>query len=153
MLRRLSVVQFNSQIELVIYELVSLERAIWIKDHRHSLRILVQLLNIDLCAELNDMSERHSLFSVSDEKSFCHKRCILIKYLRLEKAVKVCSCVISLQIASALKMVRVCIINLFFILIEDLKLEEVDSLLEQVHITEVLNMKHELGPSSIHYLL
>ena len=54
----------------------------------------MQLLYIDLRAELDHMSESHRLFSISDEESFCHKRCIFIEYLRFKQAMEVSSLVI-----------------------------------------------------------
>ena len=49
-------------------------------------------------------------------------------------------------------MIRVSVIDFLIIFIEDLKLHEVDSLLKQVHVAEVLHMKHKLGTSSVHPL-
>ena len=43
----------------------------------------MKLINVHLRTELNHMSKRDSLFSVSDEESLGHKRCVLIKNLRL----------------------------------------------------------------------
>ena len=50
-------------------------------------------------------------------------------------------------------MIRVGIVYLFIIFIEDLKLEEVDTLLEQIYVSEVLNVKHKFGASSVHVVV
>ena len=64
------------------------------------------------------------------------------------------SIVIGFQVTSWLEVVRVGIVDLVFILVEDLEFEEVDTLLEKVHISEVFNMKHELSTGAIHiYIL
>ena len=90
----------------------------------------MQSLNIDLCAELNHMSERHCLFSISDEERFCYERCIFIKYLWLKQSMKIGSLVVSLKVSSTLKMIRIGIVHFLFILIENLEFQEVDSLLK-----------------------
>ena len=111
----------------------------------------MQSLNIDLCAELNHMSERHGLFSISDEERLCYERCIFIKYLWLKQSMKIGSLVVSLQVSPTLEMIRIRVVHFLFILVEYLKLEEVDSLLEQVDISEVLHMKHKLSSRSVHF--
>ena len=110
-------------------------------------------MNVNFGAELNNVPKSDGLFSVSDEKGLGYERCILIKNLWLKKTMEVGSLIISFQIASALEMIRVSIVNFLIIFIEDLKLKEVNALLEQINVSEVLYVKHKFGPSSIHILV
>ena len=110
----------------------------------------MELLHVHFRAELNHVAECHSLFSVSDEKSFCHKRRILIEDLWLQKTMKVGPLIISLQITPTLEMIRIRVVHLLLVLVEDLEFEEVDALLEKVNVAEVLNVKHKFGPCPVH---
>lgn len=63
---------------------------------------------------------------------------------------EVCPCVVSLKVTAALEMIRIRVVHLLIVLVEDLELEEVDALLEQVYVAEVLDVEHKLGPSPVH---
>ena len=112
----------------------------------------MQPLDVYFCSELNHMSERHRLFSVSDEECLCHKRCILVENLWLKKPMKISSLVVGLQIASAFEMVRIGVVHFLLVFIEYLELEEVDSLLKEIDISEVLHVKHKLSSSPVHFV-
>lgn len=43
-----------------------------------------------------------------------------------------------------LMMIGICIENLFLVLIEDLKLQEIDSLLNEIYISKVFKMENDL---------
>ena len=139
-LRRLCIVQLHPKIELVVDELVRLERAVRVKDDGHALGVLVQLLDVYLGAELDHMTECHGLLGVSDEERLRYERCVLVEYLRLEEAVEVGPLVSCLEVSSRLEVVRVRIVNLLIVLVEDLELQKVDALLEEIHVAEVLDV-------------
>lgn len=48
----------------------------------------------------------------------------------------------------ALKVIRVCIVNFVLILVEDLELDEVNTLLDEVDISEVLQMEDKFDDCS-----
>lgn len=110
----------------------------------------MELLNVDLGAELDDMSESDSLFRVPHKERLGHERCVLVKNLRLQKSVEVRPVVARFQIAPAFEVVRVRVVHFFVVFVEDLELHKVDALLEEVYIAEVLNMKHKLGACPVH---
>ena len=111
----------------------------------------MQFIDINLGSELNCMSKSDSLFCVSHEESLSDERCVLIEDLRFEEPVETRTA-LSIQITSALEMIRIRVVYLLFILVKDLKLQKVNALLEEIDIAEVLNMKHKLCTCSIHDL-
>jgi len=149
-LRWLSVIQLYTKVKLIVNELIRLKRTIGIEDNGHALVISVELLDVDLGAELDDVSESDCLFRVPHKERLGDKRCVLVKNLRLQKSVEVCAVVTRLQITPAFEVVRVRVVHFFVIFVEDLKLHEIDALLEKVYIAEVLNMKHKLGACPVH---
>ena len=48
-------------------------------------------------------------------------------------------------------MVRISVVNFLFVFVKYLELEEVDSLLKEIDISEVLHMKHKLCSSPVHF--
>ena len=112
----------------------------------------MQLVDIDLCAELDYVSKGYRLFSVSDEECLGYKRCILVENLWLQQPVEVCIFILSFRVTSTLKVVRISIVDLLFVLIKDLKFHEVDSLLEQVDVPELLDMQNKFSARSVHNL-
>ena len=112
----------------------------------------MKFLDVDLGAELYDVTESHSLFGVAHEESLCDEGGILIEDLRLEQSMKVSTIISRFQVASALKVIWVRIVDFLLVFIEDLKFQEVDTLLEKVNISEVLHMKHKFVPCSVHLL-
>jgi len=129
MLWRLSVVKLYAQVKFVIDELVGLERSVWVENDRHSFIVLVKLINIDFSAELDNMAESHVLLSIPHEKGLGDKTCVLIEDLWFKQTMEA-GMLFRFEIPTRLKMIRVRIVNLLVIFVEDLELEEVDSLLE-----------------------
>ena len=66
---------------------------------------------------------------------------------------EVCSLLGGLQVASTLEVVRVCVVDLLFVLVKDLEFEEIDSLLKEVHVAEVLDVEHKLSSGTVHAVL
>ena len=151
MLRRLRVVELHPQVELVVHKLVRLERPVGVEDDRHALRVLVQLVDVDLGAELDDVAEGDVLLSVPHEERLGDEAGVLVEDLRLEQPVEAGALVSSrFEIAARFEVIRIRVVDLFIVLVEDLELEEVDALLEQVHIAEVLHMQHKLCACPVH---
>ena len=48
-----------------------------------------------------------------------------------------------------LEVVWVCIVDVFSVLVEYLKFEEVDALLEEVYVSKTLKMKYKFCPCSV----
>ena len=108
----------------------------------------MKLLHVDFGTELDHMSKSDHLLCISHEESLGYERRILVENLRFEQPVEVGSAIFI--IAATLEVIRISIVNLFMVFVEDLKLHEVNSLLEKVHIAEVFNMEDELCARSIH---
>ena len=101
----------------------------------------MQLLDVNFCAEFDYMPKCDDFICIPHEESFGYKRSIFIEYLRFEKSVEV-STLLRPVFASitTFKVIWIGVVYFFFILIEDLKLHEVDALLEKVYVAELLNM-------------
>ena len=90
----------------------------------------MKLVYVNLGAELDDVSESDVLFCVPHEKGLGDEAGILVEDLRFKQSMETSMLVVVIYVTARLKMIRVRIVDLFIILIEDLKFEEVDSLLE-----------------------
>ena len=99
--------------------------------------VLVELVDIDLSPELDHMSEADIFLCVPDEESLRHERCVLIENLRLQQAVEIGFVVVSAFVVAGFEVVRVGVVDVLSILVEDLEFQEVDALLEEIYVSEV----------------
>ena len=110
-------------------------------DLQKELSVEVIRLNINFSPELNDISKHHKLLSVPNKERFGVKRIILINDIWLYEPMKRDFIFLLLLLklrVFALVMIRVSIVHLVPLLIENLDLHEVHSLLDEIDISEVL---------------
>ena len=109
----------------------------------------MELVHVDLSPELDHVSETDILLCVADEESLRHERCVLIENLRLQQAVEICFVVVSAFVVAGFEVVRIGVVDVLSILIEDLELQEVDALLEEIDVAEMFEMENEFGSCSV----
>ena len=97
------------------------------------------------------MSQAYIFLCISYEESFRDEWRILIENLRFEEAMEISFGWISTLVITGLKVVWVCVVNVFSIFIENLKLEKVDPLLEKIYIPKIFQMEYKLRPSPVRH--
>ena len=116
------------------------------------LHIQIPRLHLNFSPEFHNITQHDYLISIPHEKGLAHEAVGLILNIWLHQPMK--RHLRCLQIAqddfgiSAFVEVRICKVLLVLHLMEDLKLHEVNSLLDQVDVSELLQVKNELGDST-----
>ena len=109
----------------------------------------MQLVDVDLGSELDHVPEADIFFSISDKECLRHERCVFIENLGFQQAVKVSLASVFALIIAGLKVVRIRVIDVLNILIEDLELQEIDTLLKEIDIPEALQVQYEFCSCSV----
>lgn len=106
----------------------------------------VAWLNLHLCSELNDVSEHDQLLRVPDEEDFGEKAVSLVVNVGLDEPMEAGLLLFLLDVEQvgilAFMVVWIGVVNPVLVLVEQLKLNEIDSLLNQVHVSEVFKVKN-----------
>lgn len=111
----------------------------------------MELLAVNFGSKLDDISEVHGFFGVPDKKGLGHKGRRVVINLGFDESVEGSfACIFGLP--SCLVMVRVGVVDLISVFIIDLKLNEIDALLEQVDVSEVFEVENKLSPCAISHL-
>ena len=110
------------------------------------LSIQVIRLDVDLSSELDDVPEHNQLLGVPDEKGLCVKGIGFVHDVWLDQSVEGYFVLFFLLLqfrVFALVVVRVGIVHLVPLLVENLDFHEVNALLDQIDVSEVLQVDHE----------
>ena len=112
----------------------------------------MKLFAVNFRSEFYYVPQVYGLFGVSDKESLCNEGSIIVEYFWLNKFVeRHFLCII--WVGSWLMVVRISVVDFVLILIVYLELYKVNSLLEEVNISEVLQMQNELCSRSVTHLL
>jgi hypothetical protein len=109
---------------------------------KHALLVLPTLVimkssAVNFSSKFNNISQANYFFSVSDKESLGHKACTLVKHLRFHQFMEVALGLILGRKVFAFVKIGWCKVNVVIIFMEDLKLQKVNSLLEQVNVAEM----------------
>ena len=112
----------------------------------------MQLLAVDFSTELDHVAEGHVFLSIAYEESLGHERRIFIEYLRFKETMETGPGVLRFfKVTTAFIVIRRSIVNLILVFVENLEFKEIDSLLKEVHVAEVLDVKNKFSAGSIHF--
>lgn len=118
------------------------------------LSVEIVLFDVNFSPELDDISQDNQLLSVPDKECLRIEAVRLVNDIRVDKPMEgdllgvfVVSRALGLSFGrwgnlgiSAFMMVWVSIVYFISVFVEDLKLDEVDTLLDEVHVSKVLQM-------------
>ena len=137
-----------------LQEKLSFKECIWFFWVRHIIGIsfFVKLFAVNFRSEFYYVPQVYGLFGVSDEESLCNEGSIIVEYFWLNKFVERHFLGV-IWVGSWLMVVRISVVDFVLILIVYLELYKVNSLLEEVNISEVLQMQNELCSRSVTHLL
>ena len=102
---------------------------------------LMQFATVYFRPKLDNISKTHNFFSISDEEGLCHKTSTFIKHLGIHQFVKMTFGLVPGREVFAFMKVRGCVVNVVIVFMEHLEFQEVDALLEQVNVSEVLDVQ------------